>query len=206
MIGIEAIAFLNPEIDKVQDVFTEVSQTFERTLDDFDRSHSRSITKRQVSLAIRKTDSVIDRVKSQVNEGLAMIDILKTGSEESIKTLELNDNSPEMLKSLSQSLMVGNKRLYYTFFKAESNPAWAPHISHLRYIKARSLSAFEEYQKITEELSRLVELYHFKDINDFSYDIVEMEKSIDSDSVAHPDWVTTGDDFVEWIRSMKKGA
>lgn len=206
MIGIEAIAFLNPEIDKVQDVFTEVSQTFERTLDDFDRSHSRSITKRQVSLAIRKTDSVIDRVKSQVNEGLAMIDILKTGSEESIKTLELNDNSPEMLKSLSQSLMVGNKRLYYTFFKAESNPAWAPHISHLRYIKARSLSAFEEYQKITEELSRLVELYHFKDINDFSYDIAEMEKSIDSDSVAHPDWVTTGDDFVEWIRSMKKGA
>ncbi|CNI22027.1 hypothetical protein [Yersinia bercovieri] len=206
MIGIEALAFTNPDLEKVQGIFSEVSQTIERPLDNFDRSHSRSITKKQVAIAIKKTDSVIDQVSERIAEAKSMISALRSGKENDIKSLELQDNSAQLLSSLVTELTIGNHRLFYTFFKAEADISWAPHIAHLRYMKTRSLQAFEEYKKVTTELARLTGLYLIKNDEDFSFDLSTISKSIDSENVEHPDWVKSGDDFVDWIQSMKKDA
>ncbi|EKN4745602.1 hypothetical protein ACLMPM_03640 [Yersinia enterocolitica] len=206
MIGIEALAFTKPDLEKVQGIFLEVSHTIERPLNDFDRSHSRSITKKQVSTAIKKTDSIIDQVNEKIAEGKSMILALRSGKENDIKSLELQDNSAELLLSLVTELTVGNRRLLYTFFKAEADNSWSPHIAHLRYMKTKSLQAFEEYKKVTTELARLAGLYLIKNGEDFSFDLSAISKSIDSEDVEHPDWVKSSDDFVDWIQSMKKDA
>lgn len=202
MVGIEALAFINPDIKNVQGVFSEVSQTIERPVDDFDRSHKNSIPKGQVKLAMKKTDAIVDQVNDRISEGRALIEVLKQGNEEEVSKLELQDHYHLLLSSLVNELKTGNNRLAYTFFKAESDPAWHPHIRHLRYIKTRALESFGQYRKVTEELCKLVYLYQTPTEEGFSYDISTISKSIDSETVEHPEWVQNGDDFVEWIKSM----
>jgi len=206
MIGIEAIAFHNPNLDKVQGIFSEVSHTIERPLDDFDRSHSRSISKKQVQLALRKTDSIVDQVNQLITSGLRMIEVLRSGTEKEIQDLELKEDSSLILKKLVSELKVGNFRLAYTFFKAESDGSWTPHMSHLKYIKTRALQAFEEYKNVTEELHYLTNIYVTEADEGFTFDAETLTKSIESDTIHHPEWVKSGDDFVGWIQSMKKDA
>lgn len=206
MIGIEAMAFHNPNLDKVQGIFSEVSHTIERPLDDFDRSHSRSISKKQVQLALKKTDSLVDQVNQMIASGYRMITVLRSGNEEEIQELELKEDSASVLKELVSELKVGNHRLAYTFFKAESDGSWSPHMSHLKYIKTRSLQAFEEYKNVTEELHYLANLYLTEPDEDFTFDVETLTDSIESETIHHPDWVKSGDDFVGWIQSMKRDA
>ncbi|MGP9420186.1 hypothetical protein ACT3RT_14485 [Ewingella sp. AOP9-I1-14] len=204
MIGIEAAAFLGPNLDKVKGVFFEVSQAVERPLDDFDRSHHRSLTKKQVAGAIKKTDEIVDAVKLQCSEARKMISVLKSGSAEEIKSLEIKESSSKNLYNLVEAINTGNKRMFYTFFRAETMVEWAPHLQHLRYMKTKALQIFEDYQKVSTELYELVKLHQVDNKDEFSYDMDVLSQSINSGNVAHPDWVTTGDDFADWIQSMKK--
>ncbi|MBU9843560.1 hypothetical protein [Rahnella ecdela] len=206
MIGFEAMAFAGPNLDKVQGIFTEVSHSVERSLDDFDRSHPKSLTKKQVLDAIKKTDAIVDSVTQLCKEGRSMIHVLKFGSAEEIEALDFKENSTETLEAIAEEISRGNKRMFYTFFKAETEIYWAPHMSHLRYIKTRALQVFEDYQKVTNELARLVGLYQLKGEHDFSFDIEAIRDSVSSENVEHPDWVASGDDFADWIQSMKKDA
>ncbi|MCP1440801.1 hypothetical protein J3D56_004237 [Erwinia persicina] len=206
MIGIEAMAFHNPNLDKVQGIFSEVSHTIERPLDDFDRSHSRSVAKKQVFLAIKKADSLVDQVNQMIAAGYKMIAVLRKGDLREIEELELKEDSALVLGKLASELKNGNNRLAYTFFKAESDGSWSPHMSQLRYIKTKSMQAFEEYKNVTEELYRLVDLYLVKQDDEFNFDISVLNESIESDTIRHPEWVKNGDDFVGWIQSMKKEA
>ncbi|QNK30680.1 hypothetical protein HF675_13580 [Serratia sp. JUb9] len=206
MIGFEAAAFINPDLDKVQNTFSEVSHSVERPLDDFDRSHSKSISKKQVLLAVKKTDAIIDEVHARVADGIEMAKALRYGNEEDLQRMELREDSEAMMSSLVSQLTIGNNRLAYTFFKAESNPAWLPHIRHLRYMKTRAMKAFGEYKKISEELHALVALHLTPPDEAFNLDMVELKKSINSETIEHPDWVKNGDDFVDWIQSLKRDA
>lgn len=204
MIGIEAAAFLGPNLDKVKGVFSEVSQAVERPLDDFDRSHHRSLTKKQVADAIKKTDAIVDAVKFQCSEARKMISALKSGSSEDINSLQIKEDSSKNLYERVTAINIGNKRMFYTFFKAENMIEWAPHLPHLRYMKTKALQVFEDYQKVSTELYELVSLYQVDNKDEFLYDMDILSQSINSGNVAHPDWVTTGDDFADWIQSMKK--
>lgn len=206
MIGIEALAFFSPDLDKVDGIFRKASQAVERPLDDFDRSHHCSLTKKQVLDAIKKTDAIVDSVRLQCVEGSKMILALKSGTEADIESLQIKENSAENLRSRVAEISLGNKRMLYTFFKAEMHEAWAPHIMHLRYMKTKALQSFEDYQKITTELCELVALYQTQSSDEFSYDLNVMSQSIQSKSVNHPDWVTTGEEFANWIESMRKDA
>ena len=206
MIGFEAAAFTNPDLDKVQGIFSEVSHTVERPLDDFDRSHSKSISKKQVQLAVRKTDSIIDEVHAQVADGVEMAKALRYGSEADLQRMELREDSEMMMSSLVSQLTIGNNRLAYTFFKAESDPAWFPHMRHLRYMKMRAMKAFGEYKKISEELHALVALHLTPPDEAFNLDVTMLNKSINSETIEHPEWVKNGDDFVDWIQSLKRDA
>ncbi|QBX66591.1 MULTISPECIES: hypothetical protein [Serratia] len=204
MIGFEAAAFINPDLDKVKGIFSEVSHTVERPLDEFDRSHSKSISKRQVRLAVEKTDSIIDEVHAQVLSGAEMVSTLRNGNEDELQKLELKEGSEHLLEALLSALTTGNNHLAYSFFKAEADPAWGPHIPHLHYIKRKSMQAFGEYKQITEELYHLVTLHLTQSDDNFSIDMAAMSESIESDTIHHPDWVKDGDDFVAWIQSMNK--
>ncbi|HEJ7888697.1 TPA: hypothetical protein SMI07_000691 [Serratia liquefaciens] len=204
MIGFEAAAFISPDLDKVQGIFSEVSHTVERPLDEFDRSHSKSISKKQVRLALSKTDSIIDEVHARVLSGAGMVTTLRHGNDEELQQLELKEGSDHLLEALLSELTTGNNRLAYSFFKAEADPAWGPHMVHLRYIKRKSMQAFGEYKQITEELYHLVSLHLTQSDDNFSIDMAAMSESIESETVSHPDWVKDGDDFVAWINSMNK--
>lgn len=206
MIGIEAMAFNNPNLDKVQGIYSEVSHSIERPLDAFDRSHARSVGKKQAKLAVLKTDQLVDQIYQMVRAGQHMASVLRNGSYDDIQKLELRSNSAEVLGDLVHELTVGNHRLAYTFFKAESDGSWLPHIAHLKYIKIKAMQAFEEYKKVTEELHHLATLYLTEEDEGFSFDMETLSSSIESDTVAHPEWVKTGDDFAGWIKSLKKDA
>lgn len=206
MFGIEAIAFNNPNIDKVQGIFSEVSHAIERPLASFDRSHSRSISKKQANQAIKKTDAIVDQVHQLVISGQYMIETLRRGDEAAMTKLALKKNSALLLKQLVSEMISGIHRLAYTFFKAEADPAWYPHMSHLKYMKSRVMQAFEDYKKVTQELYQLVSLHLTDEDKHFSPDIETLSSAIRSETVQHPEWVKTGDDFVNWIRSFPRDA
>ncbi|GEM_PF-5764424 len=204
MIGIEALAFFNPDLSQVDGIFAQASQAVERPLVDFDRSNHRSLTKKQVSDAIKKTDIILDSVKKQCAEGNKLILALKSGTQKDIDSIEINEDSAEILKNVVAEITRGNLRMAYTFLSAETHEAWRPHLNALRYIKTRALQTFEDYKKITNELYELVSLYQIKSSEQFSYDIDAISSSIASNTVDHPEWVTSGEDFVNWIESMRK--
>lgn len=159
MISIEALAFFNPDLNKVDGVFTQASQALERPLVDFDRSNYHSLTKKQVSDAIKKTDAILDSVKKQCDEESKLILALKSGTQEDIDSIQIKEDSAATLKAVVAEITRGNNRMAYTFFKAEMHEAWKPHLNDLRYIKTRALQTFENYRKISTELYELVSLY-----------------------------------------------
>ncbi len=54
MIEIGVMAILNQEPGKIENVFSDISTSIERSISDFDRSHSGSLSKKQASEALSK--------------------------------------------------------------------------------------------------------------------------------------------------------
>ncbi|AVT57369.1 MULTISPECIES: hypothetical protein [Pectobacterium] len=155
MLGLEAMAIVNQGPDKIESVFNNVSQPIERSLSDFDRSHGNSISKKQASNALKVIYRVMAPVERSCEKYKEFIDILSNGTDEGIAALDIQRSDIDKLNDQINQIDRGITRLLYTFFVAENNKAWLPHLTTLMTMKNHALNTFIEYKKLTMALATL---------------------------------------------------
>ncbi|MCU1789585.1 hypothetical protein CUU54_12075 [Pectobacterium polaris] len=155
MLGLEAMAIVNQGPDKIESVFNNVSQPIERSISDFDRSHGNSISKKQASDALKVIYRVMAPVERSCDKYKEFIDILSNGTDEDIATLDIQRSDIDKLNDQVNQIDHGITRLLYTFFVAENNKAWLPHLTTLMTMKNHAINTFIEYKKLTMALATL---------------------------------------------------
>ncbi|RRO10653.1 hypothetical protein [Pectobacterium aquaticum] len=155
MLGLEAMAIVNQGPDKIESVFNNVSQPIERSLSDFDRSHGNSISKKQASNALKVIYRVMAPVERSCEKYKEFIDILSNRTDEGIAALGIQRSDIDKLNDQINQIDRGITRLLYTFFVAENNKAWLPHLTTLMTMKNHALNTFIEYKKLTMALATL---------------------------------------------------
>ncbi len=149
------MAILNQEPGKIENVFSDISTSIERSISDFDRSHSGSLSKKQASEALSKIYCVMSPVEEFCKKYITFIDILSNGTEEDISSLNIQHDDVDMLNDQISKLDYGIAKLLYTFFIAENSDAWKPHMSTLTTMKNHSINTFIEYKRLTMGLVTL---------------------------------------------------
>ncbi|MEQ9890361.1 hypothetical protein [Pectobacterium aroidearum] len=155
MLGLEAMAIVNQGPDKIENVFNNVSQPIERSISDFDRSHGNSVSKKQASDALKVIYRVMAPVERCCEKYKEFIDILSNGSDEDIAALDIQRNDIDKLHEQINQIDHGITRLLYTFFVAENNKAWLPHLATLMTMKNHAINTFIEYKKLTMGVATL---------------------------------------------------
>ena len=155
MLGLEAMAIVNHGPDKIENVFNNVSQPIERSISDFDRSHGNSIPKKQASDALKVIYRVMTPVERSCEKYKEFIDILSNGTDENIAALGIQRSDIDKLNDQVNQIDHGITRLLYTFFVAENNKAWLPHLTTLITMKNHAINTFIEYKKLTMALATL---------------------------------------------------
>ena len=155
MLGLEAMAIVNHGPDKIENVFNNVSQPIERSISDFDRSHGNSISKKQASDALKVIYRVMTPVERSCEKYKEFIDILSNGTDENIAALGIQRSDIDKLNDQVNQIDHGITRLLYTFFVAENDKAWLPHLTTLITMKNHAINTFIEYKKLTMALATL---------------------------------------------------
>lgn len=155
MLGLEAMAIVNQGPDKIESVFNNVSQPIERSISDFDRSHRGSISKKQASDALKVIYNVMAPVEKNCEKYKAFIDTLSNGTDEDIAALDIHRSDIDKLNDQANQIDHGITRLLYTFFVAENNKAWLPHLATLMTMKNHAINTFIEYKKLTMGVATL---------------------------------------------------
>ena len=155
MLGLEAMAIVNHGPDKIENVFNNVSQPIERSISDFDRSHGNSISKKQASDALKVIYRVMTPVERSCEKYKEFIDILSNGTDENIAALGIQRSDIDKLNDQVNQINHGITRLLYTFFVAENNKAWLPHLTTLMTMKNHAINTFIEYKKLIMALATL---------------------------------------------------
>ncbi|MFJ5509495.1 hypothetical protein [Pectobacterium jejuense] len=155
MLGLEAMAIVNQGPDKIESVFNNVSQPIERSISDFDRSHGNSISKKQASDALKVIYKVMTPVEKNCEKYKEFIDTLSNGTDKDIAALDIQRSDIDKLNDQVNQIDHGITRLLYTFFVAENNKAWLPHLTTLMTMKNHAINTFIEYKKLTMALATL---------------------------------------------------
>ncbi|UMO88207.1 hypothetical protein HP572_00955 [Pectobacterium sp. PL64] len=155
MLGLEAMAIVNQGPDKIESVFNNVSQPIERSISDFDRSHGNSISKKQASDALKVIYKVMTPVEKNCEKYKEFIDTLSNGTDKDIAALDIQRSDIDKLNNQVNQIDHGITRLLYTFFVAENNKAWLPHLTTLMTMKNHAINTFIEYKKLTMALATL---------------------------------------------------
>ncbi len=108
------MAILNQEPGKIENVFSDISTSIERSISDFDRSHSGSLSKKQASEALSKIYCVMSPVEEVCKKYITFIDILSNGTEEDISSLNIQHDDVDMLNDQISKLDYGIAKLLYT--------------------------------------------------------------------------------------------
>lgn len=201
MIGLSALAFTPPELPKTRDEISSVSQKIERTISECDRSTETSLKKKEVKAIQEIIYAVTDKMSKKNNEGNAILTTLLYGTASEIESLGMDDVIADEVLSTVEQINNGISRLKYAFFVASTSPAWAPHMATLKHLEKRTIDVYTEYAELVSEISDIAQ--EFMSDSDFSYDLDSAQSSLKSETVAHPDWVKDGDDFVNWINQLQ---
>lgn len=202
MLGMSAFAFVTPELPKLREMISSVSTSIERPIDDLDRGHNSSVSKKRVKEIMDAVYKSTDDAKSAVSDCEKLLALLLDGSEEQIDALKIDNDAVAELRRRADYVENGNARLNYAFFLTQTDPAWRPHINTLNHLQARLMPAFKRYVTIVREVADTAE--HFIPCeNAIDFNQEQMEASVKSQTVINPDWVNSSDDFVKWIRESK---
>ncbi|KHN55387.1 hypothetical protein [Pectobacterium fontis] len=155
MLGLEAMAIVNQGMEKIDNVFKNVSLPIERSISDFDRSHRNSISKKQASNALKVIYDVMVPVEKSCEKYKEFIDTLSNGTDEDIAALDIQHNDIDKLYDQINQINHGITRLLYTFFVAENNSVWLPHLATLMTMKNHAINTFIEYKKLTMGVATL---------------------------------------------------
>lgn len=204
MLGMSALAFITPELPKLDEMISGVSSSIERPLDDFERNHNKAVpekTVKEVMLRVYNSQDITDKASSEAKR---ITDVLLHGTEQEIESLHIVDDSTiRELRDRAAYIENGVHRIKYAFFIARSNPSWHPHIRTLRHLELRLIPSYENYVKNVRELADTAQ--HFIPTDEgFELDTNELSASMESETVTAPSWVKTTKDFIKWAREHNK--
>jgi len=198
MIGLSIMAILNQEPEKIENVFTSVSTSLERSISDFDRSHGESVSKKQASDALGKIYALMAPIEENCQKYREFISIMSSGSDEEIAELDIQHDDIEKLHDQISQLDRGISRLLYAYFVAESNKAWKPHFSTLMSMKRHTIETFLEYKRLTMGVATLGAQYlplSYDEAEEFSEEeLASFKKSVEDNhnrlGMEPPEWKT----------------
>ncbi|MGE0972358.1 hypothetical protein ACQFN5_23530 [Klebsiella sp. WOUb02] len=204
MLGMSALAFITPELPKLDEMISGVSSSIERPLNDFERNHNNAVpekTVKEVMLRVYNSQDIADKASSEAKR---VTNVLLHGTAQEIESLHIVDDSViRELHERATYIENGVHRIKYAFFIARSNPAWHPHIRTLKHLELRLIPSYENYVKNVKELADTAQ--HFIPTDEgFEFDINELSSGIESQEVTAPSWVKTNDDFIKWVREYNK--
>lgn len=181
-------------------LFGELPEAIERSISDFDRSHSGSISKNEARIARENVDAFVDRVTALSKIGNRMLTTMLYGDDDEVEILNINGWDLQFYQDHHKAISSSILRTKYAYFIASTKTEWLPHLSDLKYMERRSVSALTDFEKMSEEIQKLIP--HFmeveEDIVDFSPNV---ETSLQSNTILTPEWVKSGADYVKWVRS-----
>lgn len=185
-------------------LFDELPAVIERSISEFDRSFNGSMPKAEVKRARRAFDGFVDGVNQLTKTAQRFVATMLNGSPEEVEALEIGKTNINSYQQHHERVKASLDLVKYYFFVASTKEKWAPHLSDLKYMERRTVSALSEFLVVSKEIQDLVP--HFMTLDDEG--IVELppslEASLQSEVILTPDWVKSGSDYVKWVRSRAK--
>lgn len=204
MLGMSTLAFITPELHKLDEMISGVSSSIERPYNDFEKNHNDTVPKTTVKEVMQRVYNSKDATDKASSEARCLTKVLLHGTEQEIESLQIVDESViRSLRERASYIENGAKRIKYAFFIARANRAWLPHIHTLNHLERRLTSSYESYVKSIRELADTAQ--HFIPTDEgFELDTNELSDSMGSETVTSPSWVKTPEDFIKWAREHNK--
>lgn len=206
MVSIRSAAEISRGISQMNEIYTGFSTSIENNLRDFEHmgegKRSASSANAYATHARLEADKIAKKVKKHTRQGKLLVRALRNGSAQEVESIDVNEKSVTDLKSLFVDVRSANNRLELALARAAESPAWANNRAAISYMRSNALSAFLDFERVIKDIVFYAEHYLTDEDCDFDYQPQSMAFSVRDNTISHPTWVKSGEDFVAWLDNL----